>query len=303
MLNNVLLPGFLFICISLPVMAESSCGEQGVQLQVLGSGGPELGDNRASSSYVIWHDGKARLLVDMGSGSLFHFEQSGASLNDLDLVLLTHMHVDHSSDLPALIKASFFTDRKRDLPLYGPTGNDLMPALTVFVQRLFGSDGAYRYLNSYLDGTDSYRLIPHDVMATGTAEQLVREDDVYRITAVPVHHGPVPALAWRVQVAGKTIVFSGDMNNDNDTLTGLAQQADILVAHHAIPEGTTGVARDLHMPPSVIGRIAAQAQVKQLILSHRMLRTLGKEEDSLRYIKEHYSGPVRFADDMNCFSL
>jgi len=129
----------------------------------------------------------------------------------------------------------------------------------------------------------------------------VMADSAYRITAVPVHHGPIPALAWRVLIGGKTLVFSGDMNNDNDTLTSLAKQADLLVAHHAIPEEAVGVARNLHMPPSVIGQIAAKAGVKQLVLSHRMNRTLGQEVKTTKLIKDHYHGPMVFAEDLQCF--
>lgn len=284
-----------------PIYAKTACNETGVWLQVLGSGGPELDDGRASSGYIIWHEGKARLLIDIGSGSLFRFEQSGASLNDLDVILLSHMHVDHSNDLPALLKASFFSGRNRDLNLYGPSGNGLMPSATNFVQDLFGPDGAYQYLNSYLDGTDSYRLLPHDVDATSKKAQLVLSDPNYRLTAIPVHHGPIPALAWRVEIAGKLIVFSGDMNNDNGTLASLAKNADVLVAHNAIPEGISGGARNLHMPPSEIGQIAAEADVKQLVLSHRMKRTFGQEQNTSKKIRQHYSGPMQFADDLQCF--
>jgi ribonuclease BN (tRNA processing enzyme) len=291
----------LILIIHTPLQATATCGSEGVWLQVLGSGGPELDDGRASSGYVIWHNGKARILLDMGGGSLLRFEQSGASLNDLDVVLLSHFHVDHSNDLPALIKASFFTDRRRDLPLYGPTGNRLMPSATTFVQNLLGPTGAFRYLSSYLDGSDSYRLLAHDVEANGKTVQEVMAGPPYHITAVPVHHGPVPALAWRVDIGDKSVVFSGDMNNDNDTLTSLARQADLLVAHHAIPEEAVGVARNLHMPPSVIGQIAANARVKQLVLSHRMNRTLGREQSSASFIRRAYKGPLHYADDLQCF--
>lgn len=288
-----------FICIA--AQAKSTCGEDGVWLQVLGSGGPELDDGRASSGYVVWNNGKARILIDMGGGSLFRFEQSGASLNDLDVILLSHLHTDHSNDLPALIKASYFTGRDRDLPLYGPTGNSLMPPFTDFVQKLFGSDGAYQYLSDYLDGTESYRLLPHDVVATGKAEQIVLSDERYRLTSVPVHHGPIPALAWRIEIGGHSLVFSGDMSNQNQVLAALAKQADLLVAHHAIPEQAGTTARQLHMPPSVIGQIAAKARVKQLILSHRMNRSLGQEKGSTAQIRHSYSGRVHFADDLQCF--
>lgn len=128
------------------VQAAPDCRGKGVWLQVLGSGGPELGDKRASSGYLIWRDGHARVLVDLGPGSLLNFERSGARVEDLDLVLLSHLHVDHSGDLPALVKAAYFTDRDRDLPVYGPTGNTLMPDTVAFVAALFAEPGgAFRF--------------------------------------------------------------------------------------------------------------------------------------------------------------
>ncbi len=292
--------GILLIFVVSTVQAATHCGKQGIWVQVLGSGGPEIDDARASSGYLIWREGRARILIDMGGGSLLRFEQSGAQLNDLDVILLTHLHVDHSADLPYLIKASFFSGRDRDLPLYGPSGNSLMPATTEFVRDLFGPKGAFRYLSGYLDGSEGYRLIAHDLQAKGKARQTVLTTADYRISAVPVHHGPIPALAYRIDIAGHAIVFSGDMNNDNHTLAGLATGADLLIAHHAIPEQADRVARNLHMPPSVIGEIAAQAGVKQLVLSHRMQRTLGHEQETARLIKAHYRGNLSFAEDLQC---
>lgn len=281
--------------------AAAACAGAGVHLQVLGSGGPELDDGRASTGYLVWQDGRGRVLIDLGPGSLQQYERSGARLGDLDVVLLTHLHVDHSADLPALIKGSFFTDRRRDLPLYGPTGNRLMPATTRFVRDLFAwPDGAYRYLSDYLDGSAAYRLLPHDVPADSREAVDVFTGDGLRLSAIGVHHGPVAALAWRVELGGRTVVVSGDMNGDWHTLEKLARGADLLVAHHAIPEGASGVARKLHMPPSVIGAIAAEAGVGQLLLSHRMRRTLGREAESTRIIRAHYQGPLAFAEDGQC---
>jgi ribonuclease BN (tRNA processing enzyme) len=79
--------------------------------------------------------------------------------------------------------------------------------------------------------------------------------------------------------------------------------ADLFIAHNAVPEGATGLERRLHMPPSVIGTIAANANVKQLVLSHRMLRTLGKENETQAEIKRRYSGPIKFANDLDCFPV
>lgn len=299
----------VFICLlslsHVPLMAAASCADDGLGLQVLGSGGPEISDQRASSGYVIWHNGKARILVDMGGGSLLRFEQAGAQVNDLEAILLSHLHVDHSADLPYLIKAFYFSGRRHDLPVYGPTGNARMPAIREFLAGLFGPQGAFRYLSEYLDGSESWRLIAHEVNAAhglkGKANKFATKLADMQISAVPVHHGPIPALAWRVDLADRAIVFSGDMNNDYDTIAGLARDADLLIAHHAIPEQAGGAARNLHMPPSVIGQIAARAKVKSLVLSHRMQRTLGKEHETTQIIRQYYTAPLHFAEDMQCF--
>ncbi len=291
---------FLLFFVCYVSIASANCGKNGVWLQVLGSGGPELTDNRASSSYLIWHDGKAKLLIDIGSGSMLQLEKTGANINDIEALLLTHLHVDHSADLPALIKASFFTQRTGDLLIYGPNGNAMMPSTTVFIQSLFGPDGAYRYLSSYLDGSDTYTIKPYDIKFNNRQAQIVLDNADYQITAVPTHHGPIAAIAWKVKIADKIFVFSGDMNNDNNTLIQIANNADLLIAHHAIPESTTGAARNLHMPPSVIGGISAEANVKQLVLSHHMQRSLKQKDNSHAEIRKKYKGPVYFANDMQC---
>lgn len=286
-----------------PVAVAQSCGAPGVVLQVLGSGGPELQDKRASSSYLVWEGGQARVLVDAGGGSALRFGESGAQMSQLDVILFSHFHADHSSDFSALIKSSWFEDRKRPLPIYGPAGNEFMPSTVEFVGDFFGAEhGAYRYLSELLvPGQEgSYKMLPHNVVA-GTTPRVVLRSGGLTVSAVRVIHGAVPALAWRVELGGKAIVFSGDTNGDGEGLSRLAASADLFVVHNAVPEGATGIERRLHMPPSVIGQIAADAKVKSLILSHRMLRTLGKEDSTLAEVRKRYPGPVTFANDLDCF--
>ncbi|MBI3575174.1 MAG: MBL fold metallo-hydrolase, partial [Gammaproteobacteria bacterium] len=149
-----------------PIAPSRACEPQGVRVQVLGSGGPELVGGRASSSYLVWIDGKARALVDLGGGAALRFSETGANIADLDVILFTHLHVDHSADLPALVKASFFQDRDRVLPIYGPPGNRLMPSTVTFVREMFNStSGAFRYLGGFVNPMtrDVYKLQPHDV--------------------------------------------------------------------------------------------------------------------------------------------
>jgi hypothetical protein len=145
--------------------AADPCTGKGVELQVLGSGGPELEDKRASSSYLLWQDGRARVLVDSGGGSALRFGQSGAHVEQLDAILFTHLHIDHSADFAALIKSSYFEQRDRELPVYGPTGNTELPSTRQFVAALFDRNrGAYRYLGDFLSGQDDgYKLQVHNV--------------------------------------------------------------------------------------------------------------------------------------------
>jgi ribonuclease BN (tRNA processing enzyme) len=285
--------------------ANAVCGTQEVQLQVLGSGGPELDDGRASSSYLIWVSGRARVLIDTGGGSSANFEQSGAKIEDLQAVLFTHFHVDHSGDFPAYVKASFFSPRVEDLPVMGPQGNAVMPSTSEFLTALLGEGGVYPYLSDYIDRDESgdYTLIPHDVALDRNATEVFEVNTNLVVSAIPVHHGPIAAVAWRVDINNCSISFSGDMNNQTGNLARLAKDSDLLVAHNAIPEDTGGVARQLHMPPSEIGKIARQAKVESLLLSHRMNRTLGKEAETRAEVGKHYRGTVLFANDLDKFDI
>jgi ribonuclease BN (tRNA processing enzyme) len=281
----------------------AACTGHGVELQVLGSGGPEMQDKRASSSYLVWRDGKARVLVDAGGGAALRFGESGARMEDLDVILISHLHVDHTADLAALIKSSYFEERTRPLPLFGPPGNAAFPATSAYVADLFDpAHGAYRYLGDFLRGREGgYLLQAHDTVLQAAEIRTVFSGAGELVRATRVAHGGVPALAFRVEVDQRVIVFSGDTDGDNGNLEHLAQGADILVAHNAVPEGTTGAARALHMPPAVIGRIAQAAGVHQLVLSHRMLRTLGREDETRSVISRSYGGPLVIANDLDCF--
>jgi ribonuclease BN (tRNA processing enzyme) len=296
-----------FFCVgeALPGTAQT-CGAKGLAVQVLGSGGPELQDKRASTSYLIWENGKALVIVDAGGGSALRFGESGAKMSDVQVFLFSHFHIDHSGDFPALVFSSWFGDRTRPLPIYGPPGNQYMPSTIEFVHDLFAEPhGAWRYLSDMVEShpQGTYELQPHNVMAGNIRPVLAFHNSKMSVYAVRVIHGAFPALAWRVEIDGKRIVFSGDTNGDGQGLTNLAMNADLFVAHNAVPEGAAGIERRLHMPPSVIGTTAANAHVKKLVLSHRMLRTLGKEKQTEAEIRRSYPGPISFANDLDCYPL
>ena len=264
-----------------------------ISVQILGSGGPE-GGKRASASYLIKKDNKALILVDFGGGAFLRFGQAKAKIEDLEAILITHLHIDHVVELPALMKAGYFSNRTHYLSIFGPSENKYFPGLHEYIEIQFSKSGAYRYMSDILSSqSDSFTLIPHEI---ASKEELSIKG--VKITAVPVHHGIVPSVAYKVELEGKSIVFSGDTNAQSKNLEELSKDADILIAHHAIPQKSYAGARELHMTPERIAQVVSIAKPKILVLSHRMKRTYGAEEESTKRIKKVYDGKIIWAEDL-----
>ena len=291
----------LLLVIAVPRNASATCTAP-VAVQVLGSGGPDSNDARASSGYLVWIDGEARLLLDAGGGVFLRFGEAKAKFESLDAIAITHLHADHVADLTALLKSGFFGDRKRPLPIIGPSGGGVFPGITDFMQALFDPKrGAFRYLSGYLDGSGG--LVQAEIKEIDSKEPkpvAAFANDRLKVTAIGVAHGPVPALGYLVEAGGKRIAFAGDQNGDNPAFADMIQGADILVMDHAVPELTDPTSAKLHARPSEIGMVAAKAGVRQLVLSHNMARSLGPLRDNLALIRQHYTGPTKVADDLTC---
>lgn len=290
----------LLSCAWMPAVAAPACGTAPVQVQALVPGGPELG-KRAAGAYLVWLDGKPRALIDIGTGVSLRFREAGANVTDLDVILLTHLHVDRTADLPVLVDSSLAENRGRPLPLYGPSGNKFMPSTVTFVRALFDNTrGAYRYLGNFLNplAKDTYKLRPNDVgeERRGLGARRAPDPDILsafanerlRTSAVYVAHVSAPALAWRVDAGTKGIAFSEDSGSGG--LERLIKNADLLIVNLSAPAA---------MPPSAVARLAQTAGVKQLVLSPRLP---GSETEALDSIKKHFAGPVTFASDLECFT-
>ncbi|GJH43053.1 MBL fold metallo-hydrolase [Pasteurella canis] len=290
-----------------------SCTNSNLDVVILGSGGPEIAlfrssqplQPRASASYLLRENGQAKFIIDLGSGALQRFAQTNAKIEDLQAILVTHFHVDHINDLPTLIKSSFFSERKQDLLIYGPTGNEFIPDTVDFLSRLLGEKGAYAYLADFLTGEESYQIIPTSVDANKQQPTIFHTTiDGFDIKAVGTEHGLLPALAWRIEKAGCSVVFSGDTSNLGRTLDLITKDADLFIAHNAIPETSQdNVAQKLHMRPSEIARIAHNSNIKNLVLSHLMRRTEQVKTQTEQVIKSQFQGNITFANDCDIYSI
>ena len=294
------------ILLTTSAQAEQMCGEEGVWVQILGAGGPELDDGQGGPSYIVWDNNKARVLIDAGPGSSVAFDQAGAKFEDLAAVAFTNLHADNTADFPAFIKGSSFLERTEPLIVFGPDSNNAdYPGTETFIERLIGPTGAYSYLQDFLThkSRGGYRVRARNVPSIGKRRWSQFRNEELKLSAIPVNHGPVPALAWRVDIGERSVVVTGDFNNLKNVMREFAKGADALIATHAIAENARGTAREMYALPSQLGNIAAQAEARMLILSHRMNRTRGRESQTRGHIEQRYDGYLLFANDMECWGL
>lgn len=295
---------FVFLCLLVlfavtPNVSAQDCVGNPVAVQILGSGGPAINRNRASTSYLLWVGDQARVLVDMGGGAFHRFGQSQAKLSDLSLVGISHLHPDHTSDLPALFWLSHRA-RKEPLPIFGPTGSSVTPDFSTFLSRLFDEKtGAFQLLGTALGGAPStsggaVRLDVNVIDVTKTEPVTVFDRQGIVVTALGIPHGPLPTVAYRVQTRNTSIVFSSDQTGTNPRFIEFAKGANVLIMHLAIAAGETN---PLHAAPAVVGRVAQQAGAGRLIVSHIGQFDL---DAAIAELKTTYQGPLTVGADLQC---
>ncbi len=258
MVRSAVLSSLMLLAMSSSALAQSCVGSP-VAVQILGSNGPSVNRDRASASYLLWVGSQAKVLVDMGGGAHLRFAQSQAKFTDLSLIGVSHLHPDHTSDLPALMWSSRQT-RSDTLRIAGPSGNDIAPSFSTFLNRLFDpKEGAFQVLGPVMGGESGnqpvVRLDAAVVDVTKQEPTTVFESADMKVTAQGIPHGNLPTLAYRVETRGVSVVFSSDQNGTNPKFVDFAKGANVLIMHLA-----TNVANNpLHASPAVVGRVAQSA--------------------------------------------
>jgi len=267
-------------------------------VQVLGSGGPRP-SGQASSGTLILVDGVARVLVDAGPGTLLRAGELKVDLSGLDTILLTHLHTDHAVELP-----SFATVRSLDgngtttLRVIGPDRNAGFPSTRAFVAALLGPGGAFRYVRHF--GAELTIEATNISAGPRAGPRRISLGERLSLTAQGHHHGDAPAIAFRVEHAGRSIVLAGDVDPSGlPSVQQLASAADLLVISCSVldpPESPPGL-YERHSPPTAIGAMAAGAKVKALLCTHLPPAVSAKAKDLRASLASAFSGPVTLASD------
>ena len=277
-----------------------------LELVVLGSGGPGA-TGRAASCHLVLVDGTPRILVDAGPGCFVRLGETGLPLADADIQLLTHLHADHAGGLPGLFKARAVETRAAiRFEIFGPEGQPqngedaYFPSTSQFVNLLFGPQGAFAYLPDFAGQmTFDVKDLPAKPRP-GQEPQVIYDKDGLVIRAIPGHHHDAPSIIYRIEHAGKSITFSGDIDPDAlDNLRVIAKDTSLLQVNSVVldPPKAPPILYTLHSPPGAIGRIAKESGAHALVLAHLSPATDLNRGEVEASIRGAYAGPVTFAED------
>lgn len=239
-------------------------------LTVLGCAGSFPSAHSPASSYLIEHDDH-RIVLDLGNGSLSALQRHVDLVwpQALDAVVLSHCHVDHCVDL-----ASLYVQRH------------YAPARTSQVLDVLGPSDTRDRLAAIYGMHDPRTLDAEFSFATLVDRQVVGP---FTVTTCRAAH-PVEAYSIRIDAGGESIVYSGD-TGPNDALVDLARGADIALFEASF------VGRDnppaLHLSGADAGRIAREAGVRHLVLTH--LVGWNDPAQVLAEAQAEFDGPITIA--------
>ena len=268
-------------------------------------GGPRVGEAGRSNPATLIMINDVPYLVDCGYGTSKQLIAAGVALNSLRYVFITHHHSDHNLDFGPLLYNAWITGQPTRVDAYGPTGmNEL--ARDFFKYQKFDID--VRIVDE--GRTNPQNLITaHEVSKPGV---VMTNDDV-KVSACLVRHPPIKeAYAYRFDAKDRSVVISGDTAYAPE-LAEFAKAADVLVHEVMYLPGIEALLQRLpnarrlrehlmaaHTLPEDVGKIAAQAKVKTVVLSHFVPGDDASITDAQwsEGVRKHFSGRVVVGRDL-----
>lgn len=239
-----------------------------MRVTVVGCAGSFPGPDSPASCYLVEHDG-FRLLLDLGNGALGTLQRF-IPLEQIDAVVLSHLHADHCLDLCGLYVAQrYHPDGPRPpIPVWGPRGTAARMARAYDLPEDPGMTGQF----------DFHLLEPG-----------AREIGPFTVTAARVNH-PVEAYGLRIATAEHAIVYSGD-TGESAALVELAQDADVALFEASCLEARP--APDVHLTARQAAEHARSAGVGTLVLTH--LVAWNDAEETLAEARAAFDGALMLA--------
>jgi len=273
---------------------------------LLGTGGPRPDPNRAASTTLI-RLGEENILFDSGRGVVLQLVKAGVPLHRVNPVFITHHHFDHIGDLYDVMLASWMHGRKEALRIYGPP--ETRRIVDALLTQVYDKDWQWRSTGEPSFGGWK------PIVATDIAPGATVEGEGWKVTPYRVCHGDglgFPAaflqrwtcFGYRFEAEGKVVAISGD-TVDCEGLAQLAQDADVLVhccymaSAEIENEHFRRVVEHTLAAGDTVGKIAARARAKTLVLTHHRPR---RDERYLEVLAEEvardFSGRIVVGRDL-----
>ncbi len=299
---------FLIGAASFAFLSQSAFSQQKKPTRVvlLGTkGGPRVGETGRSNPSTLILINDVPYVVDCGYGTSKQLITAGVGLNRLRYIFITHHHSDHNLELGALFYNAWITGLPVRVDAYGPPGLQKMTA------------DFFNYLKFDIDiriedeGRQDLRnlVVAHDFEKPGV---VLTNDDV-KVSTCLVRHPPIKhAYAYRFDAKDRSVVISGDTAFAPE-LVEFAKDADVLVHEVMYLPGVEALVRRLpnanrlrehllasHTLPEDVGKIAAQAKVKTLVLSHFVPGDDASitDEQWAEGVRKHFKGRIIVGKDL-----
>ena len=248
-----------------------------MELIVLGSGTATPSLERNASGLVV-RTSRLLTLVDIGPGTIRRMCEAGIDTKLVDLILITHFHPDHVSDLVPFLFASnyaFGPVRSEPFHLVGPQGSEKFydGLVAVFHDWIVPKGDRLRKKEMSVDGADKFLM-----------------GDV-TVRSIPSPHS-FPSVSYRLEAEGVSLTVSGD-TDDSEGLVELARNTDLLVCECSMPDGQKVPG---HLVPWEAGRIATRANARRLMLTH--FYPPCDEVDVAKQASATFSGQIIIARDL-----
>lgn len=264
-----------------------------ISFVMAGSGAVRVNARRGGPAYVLSVDGRA-LLFDCGRCAVHNVEMLGFPPQGIDRVFVTHLHFDHTCDLPYFLLLAWNNGRRGKARLYGPPG--LASFLEHSVRRAYADDISSRLAH----GKDPAGLEWEAVEIDEDGPFL--DEKGWRVSALRTPHAGLHNLNYRVDVGDRSVVITSDTQPDK-ALASFCRLADLLVCECS---GTAEFLRaqpwgGWHMTPQSVGRLAAEAGVRRVVLKHFVIENFTDDPDIAEKmaaeIRKEYHGEVIAGSD------
>ena len=277
---------------------------------LLGTGGPRPDPNRQGSAVAI-RVGDECLLFDAGRGVTTQLVRAGIQPQHVNPIFITHLHFDHIGNLGDLLLTAWNNGRTQPLLVYGPKGSKKI--VNGLLDTIYAPDISFRLTEAELTKhklADIRKMVQVQEVRPG----LVHKEASWKVSTDYVEHGhglgitrdEWTCLGYRIEIGEQVITISGD-TVDCPGIRRLAQDADLLIMCSYLAESeidtpeTALIANHILASPSAAGRIASEAGVGRLVLTHIREKSDSLLQTMVNDSAHYFSGKVTIGQDLMSF--